>query len=129
MATRHEEAPTRRASSNGRGPEGPADLPARSWWGVLKRAVREFRADNLSDWAAALTYYGILSIFPALLVLLSSLGLLCTATQDTVLKTIQDLLPGQVGGLLQNMINNVQNAPKASGVLAIVGLATGLWSD
>ena len=43
---------------------------------TLRRTVSEFREDNLTDWAAALTYYGILSIFPALLVLVSVLGLL-----------------------------------------------------
>ena len=41
----------------------------RSWWGILKRTVKEFRDDNLTDWAAALTYYGVLAIFPALLVM------------------------------------------------------------
>jgi membrane protein len=33
---------------------------------VLKRTFREFREDNVTDWAAALTYYSVLSIFPAL---------------------------------------------------------------
>ena len=44
--------------------KGPTDLSGRSWFGVLKRTVREFREDNLTDWAAALTYYGVLAIFP-----------------------------------------------------------------
>jgi membrane protein len=57
------------------GPRKPTDLKARSWWRVLKRTVAEFRADNLTDWAAALTYYAILSIFPSLIVLVSILGL------------------------------------------------------
>ena len=43
-------------------------------WGVLKGTVRKFRAHNLTDWAAALTYYGVLAIFPALIVLVSLLG-------------------------------------------------------
>jgi hypothetical protein len=34
------------------------------WSAVLKRTVKEFREDNVTDWAAALTYYGVLSIFP-----------------------------------------------------------------
>src|SRR5205085_2015854 len=48
-------------------PDTPTDLPRQSWWAVLKRTVREFQDDSITDWAAALTYYGVLSIFPALL--------------------------------------------------------------
>src|SRR6478609_7909643 len=55
-------------------PGSPAELPKRSWWGVLKRTVKEFQEDNLTDWAAALTYYAVLSIFPALLAVISVLG-------------------------------------------------------
>jgi membrane protein len=50
-------------------PGGPTDLNVRSWKGVATRTFREFREDNLTDWAAALTYYGVLAIFPALLAL------------------------------------------------------------
>jgi hypothetical protein len=46
-------------------PEKPTSLGRRAWLGVLKRTVNEFRDDNLTDWAAALTYYAVLSIFPA----------------------------------------------------------------
>ena len=58
-------------SSDAAAPDSPTGLGKPSWVGVLKRTVREFREDNLTDWAAALTYYGILSIFPALLALVS----------------------------------------------------------
>src|SRR2546423_1211685 len=56
-----------------RAPEGPSELRTRSWFGVLKRTVTNFSADNLTDWAAALTYYGVLAIFPALIALVSIL--------------------------------------------------------
>ena len=46
-------------------PAAPTRLPARSWTGVVKRTISEFRADNVTDWAAALTYYAILAIFPS----------------------------------------------------------------
>src|SRR3954447_3379475 len=64
------------APTNGDAPETPTKLRKRSWFGVLRRTVREFKEDNLTDWAAALTYYGILSIFPALLAVVSVLGLI-----------------------------------------------------
>ena len=57
------------------GPEGPTEIKPRGWWAILKRTVSEFRDDSLTDWAAALTYYGILAMFPALIALVSILGL------------------------------------------------------
>ena len=57
-------------------PEQPTDLPKPAWGGVFKRTLREFSDDNLTDLAAALTYYGVLAIFPMLLVIVSVLGLI-----------------------------------------------------
>jgi membrane protein len=61
--------------SCGQPPERPTQLSRRSWWAAVKGTVGEFQTDNLSDWAAALTYYSVLSIFPALLVLISLIDL------------------------------------------------------
>ena len=49
-----------------RAPDKPTDLSKRSWFGTLKRTGKEFSHDNLTDWAAALTYYAVLSVFPAI---------------------------------------------------------------
>jgi hypothetical protein len=57
-----------RGDRGGHAPQRPTQLPGGSWWAAVKRTVREFQVDNLSDRAAALTYYSVLSIFPALLV-------------------------------------------------------------
>ncbi|MDP9407439.1 MAG: YihY/virulence factor BrkB family protein, partial [Actinomycetota bacterium] len=63
------------AQGPGKGPpDGPTDLPRSSWREVVKRTIREFKEDDLTLLAAALTYYGVLSLFPALLVLVSILG-------------------------------------------------------
>src|SRR4051812_4148908 len=48
------------------GPHKLSRLPGREWWQALRRTVKQFQDDNLSDWAAALTYYGVQSIFPGL---------------------------------------------------------------
>ena len=64
-------------------PATPADLRPRSWFSVLKRTVAEFRDDNLTDWAAALTYYTVLSVFPALIALVSIVGLAGQNPQTT----------------------------------------------
>ncbi|MFD3832371.1 YhjD/YihY/BrkB family envelope integrity protein, partial [Streptomyces sp. NPDC058621] len=58
-----------------RAPDQPSGLPARSWLAVLRGTVKEFTNDELADRAAALTYYGVLALFPALLVLVSLLGM------------------------------------------------------
>jgi membrane protein len=79
---------------------------------VLKRTVKQFQADNLTDWAAALTYYGILSLFPALLVLISTLGLVGHGTESTVVNELKRLVPGTAGDVIGNVIKNVQAAPR-----------------
>src|SRR3954469_22119414 len=70
-------------------PEDPADLPARSWKQIVKRTVKEFQDDNLTDWSAALTYYGVMSLFPMLLVLVALLGLV---GQESTISTATDSL-------------------------------------
>ncbi|PPK64981.1 hypothetical protein V5P93_004274 [Actinokineospora auranticolor] len=57
-------------------PQGPTDLPKRSWWAVLRATVKESQRDDLLDWAAALTCYAVLSLFPAIPVLTSVLAML-----------------------------------------------------
>src|SRR6266498_3844442 len=75
-------------------PANPSDLSLRAWWGVFRRTVREFRDDNLTDWAAALMYYGILSIFPALIALVAILGLAGASATQSVLDNLNELAPG-----------------------------------
>ena len=53
----------------------PTDLPRSSWGSTLKRTLKGFKRDKLNHWAAALTYYAVLSLFPALLVMVSLVGL------------------------------------------------------
>jgi membrane protein len=116
------------AGTNGRAPEEPTDLGARSWWGVLRRTVREFRQDNLTDWAAALTYYAILSIFPALLATVSVLGLIGESATQPLLDNVTELTPGPAQEIVTNAIENLNQNQGAAGVLFVVGLATALWS-
>jgi membrane protein len=108
-------------------PEGPTDLSRRTWWGVLKRTVKEFQRDNLTDWAAALTYYGVLSIFPGLLALVSVLGLI--GQDSTVVEDqISGLAPGPTKDILSDGLQSLQESQGAAGVLLVVGLATALWA-
>ena len=110
------------------GPRHPTDLGIRSWWGVLKRTVSEFRADNLTDWAAALTYYGVLAIFPALIVLVSILGLAGQSATNTVLDNINELGPGPAQDIVSGAIKQIASSQGTAGVAFVLGLLAALWS-
>jgi len=119
---------TNRSHRSRRPPKGPTALDRGSWWQVVRRTVKEFNDDNLTDWAAALTYYSVLSIFPGLLVIVALLGLFGQSTIDTVVQDIGGAAPDAVRDLLVNATRGLRNSQDTAGVLAIVGLAGGLWS-
>jgi membrane protein len=96
----------------------------------VKRTVSEFRGDNLTDWAAALTYYAVLSLFPALIALISLVGLVVDpATVTRVLtETVSALGPATAVDTFRSPIENIANSQQTAGVLLIVGLAGALWT-
>jgi membrane protein len=112
----------------GRAPEKPMQLAVRSWMGVMRRTIREFRDDNLTDWAAALTYYGVLSIFPALLALVSVLGLVGQSATQPLIDNLGSVAPGPAKDILTGALESLQKSQGAAGVLFFVGLAGALWS-
>jgi membrane protein len=125
-AHEHGEVVSGRAAGNE--PEGPTELSKRSWWAVLKRTARAFGKDNLTDWAAALTYYSVLSIFPAVIVLTAVLALLGPSATQTLIDNVNTMVPGQGRDVLVNSIKELQHAESLAGPLAVVGLAGALWS-
>jgi membrane protein len=96
------------------------------WWSALGRCLRE-RADQLTDGAAALTYYGVLSIFPALAVLLSVLGLL-GGPASGLNDLIGSIAPGQAGEFIKDAVNQVNSAGATAGAVAAAGLVVAFWS-
>jgi membrane protein len=100
------------------------------WFATLKRTATEFRDDNLSDWAAALTYYGLLSLFPALLAMVSLVGLFGDPkeTTDAVTEIVTSLGPGSAADTFAGPIESITSNKSAAGLTLIVGLATALWS-
>lgn len=117
-----------RANGDGDTPDQPTQLDRSSWIGVFKRTVREFKEDNLTDWAAALTYYGVLSIFPALLALVSILGLIGQSATQPLIDNLGSVAPGPVKTIITSALKGLQHSQGAAGVLFIVGLAGALWS-
>ena len=118
------------ATRTERAPDGPTDLPKRSWKDTLKRTFLEFKEDNLTDWAAALTYYSVLSIFPALIALISIVGLVADpATITRVLTdTISQLGPSSAVEQLKGPIQEITASSGKAGLGLIIGLAGALWT-
>ncbi|MFE8963967.1 YihY/virulence factor BrkB family protein [Streptomyces iakyrus] len=109
-------------------PDTPSELPRKSWGAVLKGSLREFKDDELTDRAAALTYYGVLALFPALLVLVSILGLTGKSTTDKVLENIQQLAPGSARDIITRAVEQLQGNAGIGSLMAIVGLVLAVWS-
>ena len=108
--------------------EQPTDLPRSALPGVLKRTVKEFKADNLTDLAAALTYYGVLSIFPMIIVIVSVLGLIGHSATQPLIDNLGKVAPGPARQIFTSAIQNVQSGKGTAGVLFIAGLLGALWS-
>ncbi|MBK3628137.1 YihY/virulence factor BrkB family protein [Streptomyces asoensis] len=111
-----------------RAPDGPGKLPKRSWAAVLKGTLREFKDDELTDRAAALTYYGVLSLFPALLVLVSFLGLAGKSATDEVLANLRKVAPGSARDIISDAVQQLQGRGGVGSVMAVVGLVLAVWS-
>jgi membrane protein len=108
--------------------EGPTDLPARSLWAVAKRSGRDFRNDNLTTLAAALTYYAVLAAVPGLVVVFTVLGLIGKGVTHRVVAEVNAVAPGSAGQFVQSLLAQVQAHKSGTGIMAIVGLVIALWS-
>jgi membrane protein len=97
---------------------------------TLKRTVAEFREDNLTDWAAALTYYGLLSLFPMLIALVSVVGLFADpeSTAQTVTDIVTRIGPESGAETFSGPINSITSNRGSAGVLFVLGIAIALWS-
>ncbi len=111
-------------------PDTPTDLPKRSWKDTLKRTFTEFKEDNLTDWAAALTYYSVLSMFPALIALLSIVGLVADpATVSRVItETVSEIGPATAAESFGGPVRDISASQSAAGLGLILGLAGALWT-
>jgi membrane protein len=121
---RQDVAPTR----TGHAPTGAVTATTR--WATLKRTATEFIEDGMTDWAAALTYYGLLALFPALIALVSIVGLVADPEDVTrvLTDTVTAIGPSSAADTFSGPIESITSNRSAAGVLLIVGLATALWS-
>ena len=100
----------------GDAPARPAHMRASSWARALKRTASEFRTDDLTDQAAALTYYGVLAIFPALIALVSILGLVGHAATQPLIENLGKLAPGSARSIFTSAVENLQRSRGTAGV-------------
>jgi len=122
----------RLAPDDPRKPGSPTELGKRTWFGVAKRAFTEFKDDNVTDWAAALTYYAVLSIFPGVIVFVSLLGLLGQGP-DTVQKLLDILTEvgvpsGALDSLRKPITDVVDQQSGKAGLTLVLGVLGALWS-
>src|SRR5215218_9532326 len=105
-------------------PQGADPKPTTG--GTIKRTLKEFSEDNLTDWAAALTYYGVLAVFPALVALLSIIGLL--VDPKTLTDALTAVVPGSASDALTPVISELAGNSGAAGFGLVLGLAGAVWS-
>jgi len=99
-------------------------------WPTLKRTVQEFQEDNLTDWAATLTYYGLLALFPALIVLVSLVGLLGDpeSTTNTLTDIVTKIGPDSAASTFEGPIKQVTESRATAGFALITSTLVALWS-
>ena len=129
-----EQVPTQRGAPGARGLTNPAaatngPVLRRSWFYVLRKTVREFRDDGCTDAAATLTYYAVLSVFPAALAVLAGFSAFGNGDRavSTVLDVLRPLLPATTLGQVAPVLHGLAGA-RGGGVLMVVGILGALWS-
>ncbi len=108
--------------------DSPSELSGPSKKAVVRRAAKEFRNDNLTTLAAALTYYAVLSVVPGLIVLISVVGLVGHNVASRVTSQVESLVPGSSAAFVHSLISQAQHHRGGAGITAIVGLVIALWS-
>jgi membrane protein len=114
---------------DGRKPDSPTEIEKPSWKYVLRKTMREFGSDQCTDIAASLTYYAVLSMFPALIALISLLGVFGQGqtTVDAVLDVLRGIAPQSALDLLTPVLEGFVNSP-AAGFALVSGIVLAIWS-
>ncbi|HEX6441940.1 MAG TPA: YihY/virulence factor BrkB family protein, partial [Stellaceae bacterium] len=116
--------------ARGRSAETPSDIPAKGWKDVLLRVYRGISDDRVLANAAAVTFYALLALFPALAALVSIYGLFADpASIQQHLDAASGVLPGGAVDLIRDQLNRLAAQPRGTlGVSFAIGLVISLWS-
>src|SRR3954453_12260992 len=119
-----------RQHSDAKAPDAPTDIPPGGWWNTAKRAFAEFRDDEMTTWAAALTYYAVLSLFPALLAMVALIGVFgeYPRTSNAILDIVGSIGPKEAVTTLRGTIEGVVKSRGGAGALLGVSLLAAIWS-
>ncbi|MEU0251802.1 YihY/virulence factor BrkB family protein [Streptomyces sp. NPDC006184] len=98
------------------------------WWAALRRTPVAVWNDDVTDWAAALTYYAVLALFPLLLVILSILGLTMPTARPEVIDRMSQAAPVASRALLRSTLRQMAGQSSAAWTLIFFGGAGALWS-
>jgi membrane protein len=122
--------PASHVAGRGRQADTPSEIPARGWWDIFKRVARQVSEDRVMAEAAAVTYYALLALFPALAALVSLYGLF--ADPNTIadhLNAITGVVPGGGMQIITDQLHSLAaTSQKALGFGLVVSLAVSLWS-
>lgn len=112
-----------------RKPDSPTEMTKPSWGYVLRKTFREYGADQCTDLAAALTYYAVLAVFPAMLAFVSLLGLFGDPrrTTDALIRVLGGVVPPTALDALRSIVRNLTESP-GSGLALVIGVLGALWS-
>lgn len=107
----------------------PWKLTGATWRYSLKRSVAEFSRDQCSDIAAALTYYSVLSVFPALIAGVSLLSLVGEAerTQEFILEMFREMVDASFVESIEPIVE-VVTATSGAGIGLVVGILAAMWT-
>ena len=117
-----------RGAADAATPDSPTELSGTSKKDTLKRTFTEFSADNLTDWAAALTYYAVLALFPALIALVSIIGLVGPSATNSLLSNLNSVAPGPAKDILTSSIKGLAANRGGAGIAFVVGLVLAINS-
>ncbi|MEU5985215.1 YihY/virulence factor BrkB family protein [Streptomyces sp. NPDC047434] len=120
--------PVHRAARRARGARSTAARSARRWWPALRATPVALWRDDVADWAAALTYYAILALVPALLVAVTLTGLVSPEGTDRLIVLVSSWAPAESGATLRDALRGLAEERSAAWVLIGAGSVSSLWS-
>jgi membrane protein len=107
--------------------DSPTELRAGTWPATIKRVGTQFVEDNLLQWAAALTFFAVLALFPAMLTLVALLGVIGGPAIEPLIENASRLAPGAAREIVLDGLRAVRDSERA-GLALVVGLVAALWT-
>ena len=107
---------------------GPLGLPRRTWPATVRRTLQQFIEDHLLQWAAALTFFGVISLFPALLAMVALLGLIGAPALEPLIANVSELAPGAARDITLGALTSIEESADRSSLSFVLAVGAALWS-